>query len=121
MVKNLFSSLGIFLWILNRIVFGRSLCNTCKSRTFGKVQIPYIFIEILTCRSLNSICTGTKVDSVQIVFQYDILIIYFFLNFYGKILFLELTCKTLNLSGLIGPVGKYIIFQKLLGNGTGSL
>ena len=64
MVQNFFPPLGIFLGILNRIVFGRSLCDTCKSCTFGKVQIPYIFIEILTCRSLNSICTGTKVDSV---------------------------------------------------------
>ena len=64
MVKNLFTSLCIFLGILDRVVFGRSLGDTCQSCALGKIQIPHIFIKILTGSSLYTVCTCTKVDGI---------------------------------------------------------
>ena len=46
--------------------------------------------------------------------------LFLFFQFQGKIPFLEFSLKALH-RGFVCPSGKYIIFQKLLGNGTGSL
>ena len=69
--------------------------------------------------SLYTICTGTKVDRIQIVFKNGILIS-FFLHLNGKILFLEFTCETFKLGRFTGPVGENMIFKQLLGDRAGT-
>ena len=121
MVKNLFTSLGVLLRILNGVILGRSLGDTCKCSTLGKVQIPYVFIKILTGSSLYTVCTCTKVNGIQVILQDHALVTDLLLNLNSKILFLKLTCKTLHLRGFVSPVSEDIVLQKLLGNSTCTL
>ena len=121
MIQDFLTSLCIFLGVLNRIVLGRSLGDTCKGSTFRKVQVPDVLIEILSGSSLNTVCTSSQVDGIQVIFQDDIFITDLLFDFDGKILLLEFTGKTFDLGGLICPVSKYVVLQKLLGNGTCTL
>ena len=121
MFQNFLASFGVGLWMFDRIVLGRILCDTGKCRTFGQIQFPDVFIEILSCRSLHAVCAGSKVDGVQIVLKNYILIVDLIFHLDGKILFLEFSGETLQPGAFLGPVGKHIIFQKLLGNGAGAL
>ena len=121
MVKNFFTSLCIFLGILDWVVFGRSLGDTCQSCALGKIQIPHIFIKILTGSSLYTVCTCTKVDGIQVILKNHVLVADLFLNLNGKELLLKLTCKSLHLCRFVGPVGENVVLQKLLGNGTCTL
>ena len=119
MLKNFFSSLLVAFRIRDWIKFGRVLGDTCQSCAFGKIQIPYVFIKVLSGSCLYTIGACTEVDGVQIILKDRILACLLF-NLNCKVLLLELTGKSLKLSRFAGPVGKYIVFQKLLCNGTGT-
>ena len=88
--------------------------------TFRKVQIPHILIKILSCRCLNAVAPAPS-DGIQVVFKDHIFVIDLFFDLNSQILLLEFTSEPFQPGGLIGPVGKHIVFQKLLGNGTGTL
>ena len=120
-IQNFLTSLGILFRVLNGIVFGRSLGDTCDGSTLRKVQIPYILIEILAGCCLHTVSACTKVDGIQVILKDYIFIIDLLLNLNGKVLLLKLTRKSFNLGGLVGPVGEDIVLQKLLGNGTCTL
>ena len=121
MIQDFLTSLGVFFRILDRIELCRVLCDTCQSYTLRKVQIPDILIKILPCRCLYTISSCSKVNGIQIVLKDHILIIDLLLNFYGKILLLYFTGKTLKPGRLLGPVGKYVVLEKLLSDRTCSL
>ena len=120
MLENFFTSLLVAVRIGDRVKFGRVLCDTCQSCTFGQIQIPYIFVEILSSSCLYTVGSSTKVNCVQIVLK-DSIFAGFLFNLNGKVLFLKLTCESLKLSRLAGPVCEYVILQKLLSNCTGTL
>ena len=106
--------------MLNRVKLCRVLGYPGKCCTFGKIQIPYILVEILACSCLYTISSGTQVDSIQVVFKNHIFIIDLLFNLDRKKLLLEFSGKTFQPCRLVCPVGKNIIFQKLLCNGTGT-
>ena len=68
---------------------------------------------------LNTIIAIAQVDGIQITFQNLVLVLQLFFQLDSQVLFLEFTFETFYYR-LIGPVFEYIIFQKLLGNGTGA-
>ena len=119
MLEDFFTSLAVAVRIGDRIELGRVLCNTCQSCALGKVKIPYILVKILACCSLYTVGTGTQVDGIQVILK-DGIFICLFLNLDSKILFLKFTCKSFQLGRFAGPVGEYIVFQKLLCDRTGT-
>ena len=121
MIQDFFTSFGICLRMLNGVELSRILSDACKCGTFRKVQIPHIFIKILPCRCLNAVGACSQVDGIQIIFKDHVFVIDLLFNLNCQILLLEFTCEPFQPGGFLGPVGKYIIFQKLLGNGTGTL
>ena len=70
--------------------------------------------------SLDSVVSIAQVNGIQVVLQDHIFILYLFFQFQSQVPFLELTLETLQ-SGLIYPIGKNIIFYKLLSDSTGTL
>ena len=88
---------------------------------FREVQIPYVLIEILAGCGLYAVGTGTQIDGVQVILKDHGFIADLFLDLDGQVLFLEFSGKLLQKRGFLGPVGKYIVFQQLLGDGTGTL
>ena len=119
MLKNFFPSLLVAVRISDRVKLGRILCDTCKCCTFRQIQIPYIFVKILPGSCLYAIGSCSQVDSIQIVLK-DCVFVGFLFNLNGKVLFLEFTRKSFKLCRFTGPVGKYIIFQQLLSDCTGT-
>ena len=118
-VQNIFSSLSIFLRIYHRIELGGVLTDSGNNRTFGKCQITDIFAEITLCGSLYTVVSVSEVDGIQIIFQNNVFVFYLFFQLNGQILFLKFTLEALY-HGLVGPACENIVFQKLLGNGTGA-
>ena len=119
MLENFFTSLPVTVRIDDRVEFGRVLCDTCQSCTFRKIQIPYILVKILSCGSLYTVGTGTQVNCVQVILKNGVFIS-FFLNLDSKVLFLDFSCKSFQLSRFAGPVSKYVILEKLLCDRTGT-
>ena len=118
MIQDFFTSLCICFRMLNRIVLRRVLCDTRQCRAFWQIKIPYILIKVFAGGCLHTICSGSEVDRIKIIFKNDIFVVNLFLDFNSQILFLNLTCKTLKPCRLLRPVCKYIILQKLLCNRT---
>ena len=110
MLENFLASLPVAVRIDNRVKFRRVLCDTCQSCTFRKIQIPYILVKILSCGSLYTVGTGTQVNCVQVILKNGVFIS-FFLNLDSKVLFLDFSRKSFQLSRFTGPVGKYVILK----------
>ena len=119
MLENFLASLPVAVRIDDRVKFRRVLCDTCQSCTFRKIQIPYILVKILSCGSLYTVGTGTQVNCVQVILKNGVFIS-FFLNLDSKVLFLDFSRKSFQLSRFTGPVGKYVILKKLLCDRTGT-
>ena len=119
MLENFLASLPVAVRIDDRVKFRRVLCDTCQSCTFRKIQIPYILVKILSCGSLYTVGTGTQVNCVQLILKNGVFIS-FFLNLDSKVLFLDFSRKSFQLSRFTGPVGKYVILKKLLCDRTGT-
>ena len=58
MVQNLLPSFGVCLRMFDRIVLRRILGDPGQSRALGKIQIPYVFVEILSGRCLHAVGSG---------------------------------------------------------------
>ena len=80
---------------------------------------------ISLARRLYFVIPEPEIDGIQIIFQNHVLGIFPLGSQVGfqlkcQIPFLEITLKAVDLP-LVHPVGKYIVFQQLLGDGTSAL
>ena len=85
------------------------LKNMNYEYNYAKYKLQQKLIQITEC----------ALDSLEKQGIINIIDLFFDLN--SQILLLEFTSEPFQPGGLIGPVGKHIVFQKLLGNGTGTL
>ena len=109
----------------SRIIPCRCLRDRGEHRAFGKVQILGILAEIsLGCR-LDAVAAASEIDGIQVIFKNNAFCVFsllrqIFFQLERQILFLELTPETFQ-RVFVHPVCEYIVFQKLLGDGTGAL
>ena len=118
-VQYLFATLGIIVRVGDRVELGRILGDTGNNGTFRKCQSVDRFVEITQGCCLYTKSILSKVNGVHIVDK-DIILGHGLGQLNGKILLLDLTLDLIHEAIFLGPVGKYVIFQKLLGNGTGT-
>ncbi len=107
---------GIVLGMIKRIHINRRPGNGGKGSSLADRQFIDIFSEICLCSLLDTIGAVAEVDDVQIIFQNGLFGIPGF-QFDRKILLLKLTNNLINGAGFI-TAGKYLVLQKLLGDGT---
>ena len=117
--ENGFTACGILFRICHRIIVGWILRDGCNDRTFGKCKVSGIFVEVTGCSCLYAETSLTEVDRVHIGFK-DLFLAHFFFNLKGEILFLQLSLNFVEKRFLIDKVREYIVFDKLLGQCTGT-
>ena len=104
----------------NRVISGRVLSNSCNYCAFRECQIGHIFVEIAGRSSLDTQASLPEVDCIHIRFQ-DFLLAHLLFNLKSKILLLKFSLHPVVQCFFTYKVGKYIVFDQLLGNSAGTL
>ena len=105
--------------MFDRIVFCRTLGNCRQYCRFRNIQFTDTLSKITVCRCLYTKRILSQIDGIQVTFQ-NFILTHDVFQLHGKVLLLQLSFDLLQHS-MFGHEVKYIIFQKLLGNGTCTL
>ena len=119
-VQNGLTPHCIFLRMGDGVIAGGVLGDTGQHRALGEIQLGNAFSEVTAGGGLNAVGAGTEVDGVEVILQ-NLLLADLFLQLEGQVLFLEFPAEAVDQGGFVHPAREDAVFQKLLGDGAGSL
>ena len=110
----------VVLRVRYRVVSVRILGDTGNTCTFGQGKLRHLFTEVPFGCSLYTQTVLSQIDGVHVAFQ-DLFLAHLLFDLESKELFLELSFQFIKKCFFLYEIGKYIILDQLLGQGTCTL